>query len=1128
MKCAAFRRAALGVGGWISFLTNAKLSTGLRRITSCLCTTASAAEAKALATKWVTDRPSYAAARSINAFCVAVVRTSKRATRRDEPDALDFAGFDGRIVLITPLYDAAPDEASRLSVLRAATILGGGGIAPMSSAAPADRATACRSPRLWCLPESAGPAVGKQCDAPVAAAKPWHDRRLENRRSHLSFTSSAGAYNWASRFRSCRAVSDFPTVADPIVTADFRPADLAAIERATQEVGRWLFAHLDTRRPTFLQRAWWDDRIMAWAMRDEAVKVQMFRFVDVLPMLATGESVNRHLQEYLGSVRARLPRSARAGLDLARALRPAANALAVAARKGAAANARKFIAGSNVAEVLAAAAAERKRKRAFTLDILGEAVISEVEARRYLQAYLDLLDGISPTVNSWPEISRIDRDERGPIPRVNVSVKLSALDSQFDPADCEGTTRRVGERLRTLLRAARRHNAHVHIDMESHEAKALTLHIFQTVLAEEEFRDWPHVGIVIQCYLRESASDLAALAEWARGRGTPVWVRLVKGAYWDYETVHARSNGWPIPVFQRKWESDVGFERQTRFVFQNRHLLRPALGSHNLRSLSHGIAVARFLDLPPASYEIQMLYGMADPEKQAIVDLGLRMRIYMPYGELIPGMAYLVRRLLENTSNESFLRANLSESLAVETLLARRGPRGSEAPSDKPASHNPPGAAAANGDHTTMEHRIDMPTHDGDSRPRPRRTASFRNEPPADFAEETNRRKMRDALGAVRGRLGRNYPLSIGGQAVETTGRLVSKNPSDHAQTIGTTAAAEARHVGDAVAAAAAAMPAWWRLGAGSRAEYLRRRPKSCASRRFELAAWAVFECGKQWREADGDVCEAIDFCEYYAQGAIALDERHEVNLPGEENRTEYLPRGVVGVIAPWNFPLSILTGMTVAALATGNTVVLKPAEQSSIVAAKLMEVFGAANLPPGVVNYLPGQGEIAGAGLVDHPDVALIAFTGSRAVGLAINRRAAEVSASGIRQVKRVIVEMGGKNAIIVDDDADLDEAVAGVVKSAFGYQGQKCSACSRVIVLDAAYDAIPPAARRGDAQLEDRPRRRSVGPRRPGDRCRGLRPHPQIHRDRPAGRPRRRWPSTPGRSPSKAISSARTFSPT
>jgi RHH-type transcriptional regulator, proline utilization regulon repressor / proline dehydrogenase / delta 1-pyrroline-5-carboxylate dehydrogenase len=318
---------------------------------------------------------------------------------------------------------------------------------------------------------------------------------------------------------------------------------------------------------------------------------------------------------------------------------------------------------------LAAAKRQRDLRRAFTLDILGEAVISQSEAEQYFRAYLDLLEAISPQVQSWPADKLIDTDHRGPIPRVNLSIKLSALDSQFDAIDPEGTLARVGLRLRELFRAARRLGAFINVDMESYDKKTLTLQIFQAILSEPEFRDWTDVGIVLQCYLRETTADLVALRDWAASRGTPVWVRLVKGAYWDYETIKARSNGWPVPVFQKKWQSDANFEACTRFALQNTQHLRPALGSHNLRSLAHGLATAQILELPPAAIEVQMLYGMADAEKQALVDRGHRLRVYMPYGDLIPGMAYLVRRLLENTSNDSFLRAGITESRTPEELL---------------------------------------------------------------------------------------------------------------------------------------------------------------------------------------------------------------------------------------------------------------------------------------------------------------------------------------------------------------------------------------------------------------------------------------------------------------------------
>ena len=336
-------------------------------------------------------------------------------------------------------------------------------------------------------------------------------------------------------------------------------------------------------------------------------------------------------------------------------------------------------------------------------------------------------------------------------------------------------------------------------------------------------------------------------------------------------------------------------------------------------------------------------------------------------------------------------------------------------------------------------------------------TPPFRNQPPIDFAVAEHRHAMQAALDAVRQQLGQHYPLMIGDKKLDGDERDQSLDPSQKSRVVGTFAVANRDQMHQAVAAAKAALVDWSAMEVERRAEYLRRAAGVMRERLFELAAWEVFECGKAWREATADVDEAIDFCEFYAAEALRLQSariEQGVDVPGEENRFEYLPRGVVGVIAPWNFPLAILTGMTTAALATGNTVVMKPAEASAVMGAKLMEIFQSIELPPGVLNYVPGHGEVAGAALVEHPEVSLIAFTGSRPVGLAINVKAAEVSQQGTPQVKRVIAEMGGKNAIIVDADADLDEAVAGVVKSAFGYQGQKCSAASRAIVLEDVYE--------------------------------------------------------------------------
>ncbi len=811
-------------------------------------------------------------------------------------------------------------------------------------------------------------------------------------------------------------------------TDDLTPAEREAFERNTQKIGTELFEQLGDDKPHILERRWWDERLLAWSMHDEALKVSMFRFVDVLPMLNSADDVVEHLHEYLGNEKNNLPSGLRMLLGTVRRLPFTAPAVARAVRLGAADLARRFIAGENVPQVLAAAERQRKLGRAFTLDILGEAVVSEHEAEAFERAYIDLIESVAPKVNSWPIKESIDQDDRGLLPRMNLSIKLSALDSQFDALDPQGSLLRAGSRLRNILRVARAQNAFVNIDMESYAKKDLTLFIFEQVLSEPEFRDFADVGIVIQCYLHDAGRDLQRLVDFVKRRGTPIWVRIVKGAYWDYETILAHSHGWPVPVFQRKWQSDANFERQARFLLKHSESLRPALGSHNLRSIAHAIAAAQHFNVPAKRLELQMLFGMADGEKVALVKQGHRLRVYMPYGELLPGMAYLVRRLLENTANDSFLRAGFVERVSPNLLL-----------------RNP--------DESAQKRRTVMhPEVVAEKKFAP----PIANEPPVDFTIAVNREAMDAALKQVAEEFGGSYPLVIDGEFITTDEKIESFNPSHTTQLIGSCSSAAAEHVNAAVAAAKRALPAWHNTPVVDRAALLRKAAEGFRRRKFELSAWIIAECGKGWREATADVDEAIDFCEYYATEAEELQREDGVDVPGEENRFDYLPRGVVGVIAPWNFPLAILTGMTTAALATGNTVLMKPAEQSPVIAALAHEVFRDAGFPPGVLHYLPGKGEVTGAALVEHPNVALIAFTGSRAVGLKINARAAELSQSGTRNVKRVIAEMGGKNAIIVDSDADLDEAVLGVMKSAFGYQGQKCSACSRAIVMADVHDAF------------------------------------------------------------------------
>jgi len=330
----------------------------------------------------------------------------------------------------------------------------------------------------------------------------------------------------------------------------------------------------------------------------------------------------------------------------------------------------------------------------------------------------------------------------------------------------------------------------------------------------------------------------------------------------------------------------------------------------------------------------------------------------------------------------------------------------------------------------------------------------FANEPLTDFTKEENARKMRAAIEKVRGQLGREYDLVIGGKRVKTADKIESMNPAKPSQVVGVHQKAGKEHVEPAMQAALAAFHSWSQTSIEERASLLFRVGDVMRERKFEYCAWLVFEVSKNWAEADADIAETIDFCEYYAREALRLAKTElPVQMAGERDTLHYIPLGVGAVIPPWNFPCAIMAGMTLASIVSGNTVILKPSSDSPTIAAKFVELLEECGLPDGVVNFCPGAGATFGNAVVAHPKTRYIAFTGSREVGLDINKRAAEHGPGQI-WIKRTILEMGGKDAIIVDADADLDSAVEGVASSAFGFQGQKCSACSRAIVDERIYD--------------------------------------------------------------------------
>ena len=330
----------------------------------------------------------------------------------------------------------------------------------------------------------------------------------------------------------------------------------------------------------------------------------------------------------------------------------------------------------------------------------------------------------------------------------------------------------------------------------------------------------------------------------------------------------------------------------------------------------------------------------------------------------------------------------------------------------------------------------------------------FKNEPPVEFTKEENARRMRTAIEKVRSQLGREYDLIIGGKRSRTAEKIKSLNPARPSEVVGIHQKASRDHVEPAMQAALKAFDFWSRTSVEERASVLFRVGDLLRERKFEFMAWLVFEVSKNWAEADGDISETIDFCEFYAREALRLGNvTTPVQMPCELDQLRYIPLGVGAVIPPWNFPAAIMAGMTLASIVCGNTVILKPSSDSPTIAAKFIELLEEAGMPEGVVNFCPGGGASFGDAIVSHPKTRYIAFTGSREVGLHINKSAA-TQAPGQIWIKRTILEMGGKDAIIVDADTNLDVAVEGVAQAAFGFQGQKCSACSRAIVDERIYD--------------------------------------------------------------------------
>lgn len=445
------------------------------------------------------------------------------------------------------------------------------------------------------------------------------------------------------------------------------------LEALTQRIGRALFRRLRSTAPSFWRLEKVEDSFMKLMMRDEDLRFRMLQFVDVFPALGGTRSVSRHLEEYLsseemgsGAGHGPLGRIAR---HFGRDLPGVRNITAATAQLAITRMGNHFIAGHTPEEVAVRIRSMEARGFHFTLDLLGEFVASEAQADEFARRYREMIEKFEDLLGPLPD-ALADQPHLQAPPRVNLSIKLSSLTSKFDPMDPEGTSAAVRERLRPLVRAAREHGAFINVDMEKYEFRETTFRIMLDLLDEEEFRGFPHFGTVAQAYLWDAEESLRWLLGELAARKQPMTIRLVKGAYWDSEQIWARQKDWPVPVITDKRLTDAMFERCTRILMEAAPLVRTAIASHNVRSVARALALRKMLSHPPEAFEVQMLYGMAGPIKDAVLRSGVPVRIYTPCGELLPGMSYLVRRILENTSNESFLRQRFSEGAAEEKLLA--------------------------------------------------------------------------------------------------------------------------------------------------------------------------------------------------------------------------------------------------------------------------------------------------------------------------------------------------------------------------------------------------------------------------------------------------------------------------
>ncbi|MFG1497514.1 bifunctional proline dehydrogenase/L-glutamate gamma-semialdehyde dehydrogenase PutA [Saccharospirillum sp. HFRX-1] len=678
---------------------------------------------------------------------------------------------------------------------------------------------------------------------------------------------------------------------------------------------------------------------------------------------------------------------------------------------------KQFVLGRSIGEAIKNGRDYRKKGYTYSFDMLGEAAFTDHDAERYFQSYLEAVRTLGERKDEW-----------GELPRPTISIKLSALHPRYEEAHQDDVMTELADRVSQLVKEARALGVGITIDAEEMDRLELSLRLFKQVFNSADARGWGHFGLVIQAYSKRALAVLGYLTKLAQEQGDIIPIRLVKGAYWDTEVKHAQQLGLAdYPVYTRKENTDVSYLVCARFLMSDAvgGALYPQFATHNAHTVASIAELARLN--PQREFEFQRLHGMGDALYDSLLESDKpTVRIYAPVGAHKDLLPYLVRRLLENGANSSFVHRLVDAETPIGDLVQ-----------------------------SPVEVALRHPVFRNPKIPRPSEMfgESRRNSQGYNLAVAFEREPLLEDIASFDQTQWNLKPL-VAGKAVATGETQTIVSPYDTRQSVGQLDWTTAELASEALASAHQAWSSWNRTPAVKRAACLDKLADLMEANTAELMALCAREAGKTLQDSIDEVREAVDFCRYYANEARA-NMSEPTLLPGptgESNEHYYEGRGVFLCISPWNFPLAIFTGQICAALVAGNTVLAKPAEQTSLIAGRTIELFHQAGVPTDVLHYLPGAGATLGDALLPDERLVGVAFTGSTETAHRINRTLAQRDGA----IPTLIAETGGQNAMIVDSTALPEQVVADVMQSAFASAGQRCSALRVLCVQEDIADRI------------------------------------------------------------------------